>query len=333
MYSVSILIYVAMYLYSNPYTPGISALTAGGAWKQFEARLKMTIRWTQWYTPRPWSSEFRDAIGERDWVDPEIHWEAVMEQVCRWNWSTRLSELRDAYWGCDWANLEMHLGTEIEWTQRCTRRPWLSEVGNAIGGGEWAILEMHFEAVIERVWRCNWRPGLSELGDTLWGRDQVSLEMHLEAMIEWTWRCTSQLRSSESGEALIAGYDWVRLEGYLAVVDEEGIDGRCARCWDSVHRLVQSEQWACDEVTLPLKLLWRTGMWRSISTEVRSKLNLQSVVNSKSWQWMDNRQTQVYAVLSVCCTQCMLHSVFAALGVCCTQCMLHSVYAALSVNP
>jgi len=40
----------------------------------------------------------------------------------------------------------------------------------------------------------------------------------------------------------------------------------------------------------------------------------------------------VYAVLSVCCTQCILLLVYAALGVCWTWCMLRSVYTALSVN-
>ena len=33
-------------------------------------------------------------------------------------------------------------------------------------------------------------------------------------------------------------------------------------------------------------------------------------------------QYAVYAVLSVCCTQCMLYSVYAVLGVCHTRCEL-----------
>jgi len=36
-------------------------------------------------------------------------------------------------------------------------------------------------------------------------------------------------------------------------------------------------------------------------------------------------QYAVYAVLSVCCTQCMLYSVYAVLSVCCTRCMLYTV--------
>jgi hypothetical protein len=39
----------------------------------------------------------------------------------------------------------------------------------------------------------------------------------------------------------------------------------------------------------------------------------------------------VYAVVSVCSTQCMLYSVYAVLGVYYTRCMLYSVYAVLGV--
>jgi len=123
----------------------------------------------------------------------------------------------------------------------------------------------------------------------------------------------------------------VRLEVYLEVVNLEAVDGRHARCSDSIHRLVNSKPWACDEVTLPLKLLWRIGWWRSIGGEVHWKLKLHPGVNSKSWEWRDNRQSQVYAVLGVCCTQCMLYLVYAVLGVCCTRCRLYSVYAVLCV--
>jgi len=35
----------------------------------------------------------------------------------------------------------------------------------------------------------------------------------------------------------------------------------------------------------------------------------------KSWEWRDDKQSWVYAVLSLCCTRCMLHSAYAALGV------------------
>ena len=70
----------------------------------------------------------------------------------------------------------------------------------------------------------------------------------------------------------------------LEVVDLEALDGRRARCWDSIHQLVNSTPWECDKVTLPLKLLWRTGWWRSIGREICWKLNLHSGINSISWE-------------------------------------------------
>jgi len=167
MYSVWILIYVSMYLYSYPSTHGISGLAVGGAWEQFEVRLKMTIEWSPRCTWRLWSREFGDAIGDRDWVNSEMHWEAVIERL----WRPRLSELRDA-----------------------------------LGGRDRASLEMHWEVMIERVWRCTGRPRSSELRDALGGRDRSSLEMHWEAVIERVWRCTcSRLWSSEIGGVLGGG--------------------------------------------------------------------------------------------------------------------------------
>jgi len=224
-----------------------------------------------------------------------MHLEAEIERVWRCTWRLRASDLSDVLWGRDRASLEIQLETEIEWTQR-----------------------LHLEAVIEQVWRFNWRPRLSELYDTLRGRDGLSPEMNSEAMIESTRRCTPSLWSFESGDAL-PGYDRQRLEEYLEVVDLEVVGGRHARCWDSFHQLVNSKPWECDKLTLPFKLLWRTGWWRSIGREVCWKLRLHSGVNLNSWEWRDDRQSQVYPVLGVCCTQCMLFPVYAALGVCCTQ--------------
>jgi len=51
-----------------------------------------------WCTWRPWSTELKDALGDRDLV-----------------------------------NSEMHLESRIEWTQRSTPRPWSSEFGDALG--------------------------------------------------------------------------------------------------------------------------------------------------------------------------------------------------------
>jgi len=73
-------IFVSMYLYSYPSIQGESGLTAGGAVEQFELRLKMTIKWTQWYAPTPWSREFGDA--HRDGYLSYLHWH--LEAVMKW---------------------------------------------------------------------------------------------------------------------------------------------------------------------------------------------------------------------------------------------------------
>jgi len=175
------------------------------------------------------SSELRDTLRSRDRASLEMHLEAEME------WTQRCT-------GRPWSSeLEMHLETEIDWTHRCTWRPWSSEFGDAIGDRDWVTSEMHWEAGIERVWRCTWRPRSSELGDALWGRDRVSLEMQLETEIEWTQRYSPRPWSSEFGDALVAGCDRARLEEYLEVVELEAFDGRGARCWDSIQRLVNSK--------------------------------------------------------------------------------------------
>jgi uncharacterized protein YjbI with pentapeptide repeats len=68
----------------------------------------------------------------------------------------------------------------------------------------------------------------------------------------------------------------------LEAVDQKALDGRCAMCLDSIHQLVNSKTWEGDKVTLSLKLLYRTGWWRSISREACRQLKLHSGVNSKS---------------------------------------------------
>ena len=212
----------------------------------------------------------------------------------------RPSLINDVLGGRDRASLEMQLQTEIEWTQGCTGRLWSTVFGDALWCHDQLNLEMHSEAVIELVWRCTWRRRSSELRAALGGRDRASLEMQLETEIEWTQRCTGRLRSSEFGhalggrdwvnsemhselwssefwDALAAGYDRGRLEENLEVVDLEAVDGRRARCPDSIHRLVNSKPWESALMEL--------------------------------WEWRDDRQSEVYAVLGVCCTRRMLHSV------------------------
>ena len=127
---------------------------------------------------RPWSSEVRDALGGRDRVSSEMHWEA-----------------------------------RIEWTRRYRPRLWSSKVGDALGGRDRVNSEMHLEAVIEQVWRCTGRPWLREFGDALWGHDRARLEMQLETEIEWTQRCTCRLWSSMIGEVLGSGQFGGRRDG------------------------------------------------------------------------------------------------------------------------
>ena len=157
MHSVCILIYVSMYLYSYLSTHGISGLAARGDWEQLEVRLKMTIELPQRYTPRPWSSNFGNALWGRDWANLEMHLEAVI----------------DALGGRDWVNSEMHWETVIDVIERvwgCTLMPWLSEFGDAIRDRDWVNSEIHSKAVIERVWRCTCsRLWSSKIGGVLGG--------------------------------------------------------------------------------------------------------------------------------------------------------------------
>jgi hypothetical protein len=141
--------------------------------------------------------------------------------------------------------------------------------------------EMHSEAVIERVWRCTWWPRLSELRDALGGRhrrDRASLEMHFEAVIERVWRSIWRPRLTELRDAL-RGRNRASSDMHF---DLKAVDGRRARCCDCIRRLVNSKPWECDVLTLPLKLLYKTGWWRWIGREVRQKLKQHSGVNSKS---------------------------------------------------
>jgi len=174
---------------------------------------------------------------------------------------------------------------------------------------------MHLEARIEWTQRCTWRPRSCELG----GRNRASLEIHLVAVIERVWRCTWRLWSTEFGDAL-GGRDEVRLDEYL-----EAVDGRRARCWDSIHQLVNLQPWECDKVTLPLTSHGELADGGRSCRGVRRKVKLHLDVNSYSWKWREDKQSSVDAVLGVCCTRCMLYSVYAVLSVCCTRCMLYSV--------
>jgi len=50
-----------------------------------------------------------DALGGRDCLSSEMHWEAVIERAWRCNCRPRWSELRDALGGHDRASLEEYL--------------------------------------------------------------------------------------------------------------------------------------------------------------------------------------------------------------------------------
>jgi len=177
-----------MYPYSYQSTHVISGLAAGGAWDQIEVRLKMTIEWTQRYTPRPWSSEFGDALAGCDWVNLEMHSEIVIERVWLCPCRPWLCELG----GRNRASVEMHLEAVIERVWRYTLR------GHDRG---------NLEAVIERVWRCTWRARMRELRNALGGRVRASLEMHLQPMIEQDWSSTwrRSMGGSRGGETLFIG--------------------------------------------------------------------------------------------------------------------------------
>jgi len=80
--------------------------------------------------------------------------------------------------------------------------------------------------------RCTWRRSSSELRDALGGRDWASLEMNLQAVIGRVRRCTWRPWLSEIGRVLGASRWTARRE--------------------SIHQLVNSQPWECDNVTSPL---------------------------------------------------------------------------------
>jgi len=207
-----------------------------------------------------------------------------------------------ALWRCTWSSVfEMRLETKIEWTERCTSKPSLREFGDALGDWDRVNSEMHLEAGIEQVWRCTWRPWSCELA----GCNGGSLEIHLEAVIEPVWKCTWRPWSSQFGDALggharanlqavmervwwytwrlwlseygdaLGGHDRARLDVYL-----EAVDGRRTWWWDSIHQLVNSQPWECDNETLPLSSHGELADGDRSCREVRRKLKLHSGVNS-----------------------------------------------------
>jgi len=103
-------------------------------------------------TWRQWSSVFDDALGDRDHVNSEMHFGAVIEQVWRFTWRPRSSGLRDALESHVWTFWEIHLEAMIEQDFRSTWRRlmwklmtwrrsiwrqsiWSSESGGGRSGG------------------------------------------------------------------------------------------------------------------------------------------------------------------------------------------------------
>jgi len=239
--------------------------------------------------------DIRGASENDDRVNSETHTEAVIAGVWRYTWSRTPSVLGDTLEGPYRVNLEIHSEIVIEWVRRCISTQCSCEPGDH----EQASLEMHLEAVIKRVWtytwRCTWRPWSSEHRDAHRGCDPTSLEMNLQAVIEQDWRSFQR---------------WSILEE----ADLEAVDGRHARCWDCIHRLVHSKPLEWDEVTSPVQLLWRTGWWRSIC------------VGRHTGSW-------IYSQGSTCHREnegmtdnlrCILYSVYAALGVCYSLVLTHN---------
>ena len=90
--------------------------------------------------------------------------------------------------------------------------------------------------------------------------------MHLQTMIVRTWR----RYLSEFGHR-----DRVRLDEYL-----EAVDVRRAGCCESIHQLVNLQQWECDKVTLPLSSHGVLADGGPSCREARRKLKLRTRVNS-----------------------------------------------------
>jgi len=78
---------LSMNLYSYPSTHSISRMTSGGVWEQFKVNQKMTIKCTQRYTWKSWSSKIADTHGSHNQVNLEMHCEAVIEWL--WKWTCR----------------------------------------------------------------------------------------------------------------------------------------------------------------------------------------------------------------------------------------------------
>jgi len=151
--------------------------------------------------------------------------------------------------------------------------------------------------------------------------------MHLQAVIERVWKCTWRPWSSEFDDAL-GRHHQARVEEYL-----EAVNRRHTGCWHSIHPLVNSQPWECDEVTLPLSS--HGGMAVAVDHFGRhakhwsyilwSTPNRGNVRKNDDPGWMLYSVYQCVLVLGVCCTWCVLYLVYVGLRVRCTWCKLYWV--------
>jgi len=149
------------------------------------------------YTPRPWSSEVRDALGSGNPAYLEIHLEAVIEWVGGYTCSRRSSRYEDTA-GCpDRVKLEMHSEIVIECIRRWTLKPWSWELGgrNRAGleihfrGCDWARLDEHLAAVNGRC-ATSWDSIQQIMDSESWECDKVTLHFSAHGeIVEGRWSC------------------------------------------------------------------------------------------------------------------------------------------------
>jgi len=131
------------------------------------------------------------APEDDNWVNSEIHSEAVIKQLWRCTWRTWSSNFDDGLGSCIQASLKYTFDAIIvqscrSWTRKFSDRTWMtrsSELTDALGCHDWASSEMHFNTVMDRVWRCTWRPWLRNIADRGGGCDRVNLEIPSKAVI------------------------------------------------------------------------------------------------------------------------------------------------------
>jgi len=104
----------SMYQYSYPSVNGISGKAAVGCLRAI-----------------------RGAPEDENHMNSEIHSKAIIERVWRSPWTPWSGNFRDALGDRDRVDWEMHIEAKIQWTEKCAVRPWSSKIGGVLGGGGW----------------------------------------------------------------------------------------------------------------------------------------------------------------------------------------------------